>query len=128
LNTRTPSGPRGSAPSSRRPSQPATPTSAATPKVTTPIDPYEAERLKAQQARIAKEHARRNGPAPAPALAKKRSFAEAGDDGSAAERDSWAVDREREREKKRVKGRKMSYKFEDDVGRGEEERENARYR
>jgi hypothetical protein len=44
-----------------------------------------------------------------------------------ADRDSWADDREREREKKRVKGRNLSYKFEDEVRRGEEERENARY-
>jgi hypothetical protein len=125
LNTKasTPSAPRISANSSRRPSQPATPTPAATPRDTTPLDPYEEERRKAQEARIAKEMSRRKGSdsGTAQGLAKKRSWADVDDE----------VPTGPNRERKMKKGRKMSYKYEDeygDIGRGEGERESARYR
>jgi hypothetical protein len=123
LNTKTstPPGLRGSASSSRRTSQPATPTSAVTPQETTPIDPYEAERRKAQEARIAKELSRRKGgDTGAVPPTKKRSYADVEEEAPSGPRD-----------KKSKKSRKVSYKYEDeysDIGRGEGERESARYR
>lgn len=98
--------------SSRRTSQSATPTSAKPAKPATPVDPYEEERRKAQEARIAKENSRRAG---APALAKKRSWADVGEEEPAP--------RSSERDSKTKRGRKMSYKYEDEL-----EDESARYR
>jgi hypothetical protein len=97
---------------SRRTSQSATPTSAKPAKPATPVDPYEEERRKAQEARIAKENSRRAG---APALAKKRSWADVGEEEPAP--------RLSERDRKKFKGRKISYKYEDEL-----EDEAARYR
>jgi hypothetical protein len=116
-----PSGPRSSAASSRRTSQPATPTSAVTPKDDKPIDPYEEERRKAQEARIAKELTRRKG-SDTTSLSKKRSYTDTGEDEDVPTGP---------RDRKTKKGRKLSYKYEDefgDIGGAERERESARYR
>ncbi|KIW02380.1 uncharacterized protein PV09_06201 [Verruconis gallopava] len=109
---------------SRRQSQSATPTSAAAQKEDKPVDPYEEERRKAQQARIEKELSRRKGSdAAVGTLTKKRSWADTG--GGEDENGPTSS-----REKKRTKPRKISYKYEDDgdIGRGEGERESTRYR
>jgi hypothetical protein len=63
------------------------------------------------EARIAKENARRGG---APELTKKRSWADVGD----AHEDSnsrRSLGGDSERDKKRAKSRKLSYKYEDEL-------------
>jgi hypothetical protein len=134
-----PTGPRGSASSSRRPSQPATPTSASASAAPTPVsavDPYEEERKKAHAERLRKEELRRGGLTGG--LTKKRSYSDALDEVVSAAPTGPKGDRKARGSRddgggRGKKSRRTSYKYEDDetdeqrAVRVEREREASRW-